>query len=361
MLEMNPLRCVLKRLYSVAAAAIVIAAVAAGTPMLRGQGTAPNPNGGAPIPVPEAFNPYASAPFRLVPNWPPPDPNVKWSAVIQAEPDAQGDLWVLNRGTPPILKLDTKSGKVLASFGTGMFAGPHGFTLDQEGNLYVTDCPLGPGTNQELVKAGKGYQLFKMSPDGKVLMIIGKPGVSRAGPDTLLCPTDVAVASNGDIFVTDGHDPTPAHYGDRVAKFSKDGKFIKDVATSGSGPGQVWQPHSIAIDSTGRLFIADRSNNRVEILDQDGNFIDIWRQFSRPSGIYIDKKTDAIYVVDSESSPMNHPDWPRGIRIGSARTGAVTYFIPGTNPEGVAVDLQGNVYGCVVSRSVLEKYERVAK
>ena len=335
--------------------------VAIGGIAANAQGTAPNPAGGPATPVPEAFNPYAPAPYKLVPNWPPADPGVKWGGVIQAEPDAQGNLWVLHRGSPPILKLDPKSGKVLASLGVGMWAGPHGFTIDQEGNLYVSDCPLGPGTDEAAVKAGKGYQVFKLTPEGKVLMTLGKAGVSKAGIDTFVCPTDVAVAASGDIFVTDGHDPTPAHYGDRVAKFSKDGKFIKDVATSGSEPGQVWQPHSIAIDGQGRLFIADRSNNRVEILDQDGNFIDIWRQFSRPSGIFIDKKTDTIYVVDSESSPMNHPDWPRGIRIGSVKTGAVKYFIAGTNPEGVSVDAQGNMYGCVVSRMVLEKYERTSQ
>ena len=329
----------------------------------RGQGGGGQAQGGGRggQPVPEAFNPYAPPPYRLVPNWPPPDPAIKWGGVIQAEPDAQGNLWVLHRGTPPILKLDGQSGKLLGSLGVGMFAGPHGFTLDQDGNLYVTDCPLGPGTDQAAIKAGKGYQLWKLGPDGKVLMTIGKAGVSASGPDTFTCPTDVAVAASGDIFVTDGHDPTPNHHGDRVGRFGGDGKFIKDVAKEGSGPGQVWQPHSIAIDSVGRLFIADRSNNRTLVLDQDGNFIDIWRQFSRPSGIFIDKKTDAIYIVDSESSPTNHPDWPRGIRIGSAKTGVVTYFIPNTNPEGVAVDAQGNVYGGVVSRSVLERYEKVSR
>jgi DNA-binding beta-propeller fold protein YncE len=311
--------------------------------------------------APEAFNPYAPAPYRLVANWPPPDPSVKWAETIQAEPDMKGNLWVVHRGSPPILKLDIKSGKVLAAFGSGMFAGPHGFTIDGDGNLYVTDCPLGPGSDQAAVKAGKGYQLFKMSPEGKVLMTLGKAGVAMAGPDTFVCPTDVAVAANGDIFVTDGHRSAIDHYGDRVAKFSKDGRYIKDIVERGSGPGQVWQPHSIAIDSLGRLFIADRSNNRLEILDQDGNFIDIWRQFSRPSGIYIDKKTDTIYVSDSESSPQNHPGWPRGIRIGSTRTGAVDFFISGTDPEGVAADGEGNVYGCIVSHPRLEKYERVAQ
>jgi DNA-binding beta-propeller fold protein YncE len=309
----------------------------------------------------EAMNPYVPAPYRLVPDWPPADPGVKWAEVIQAEPDAQGNLWVIHRGTPPILKLDPKSGEVLAGFGAGMFAGPHGFTIDSEGNLYVTDCPLGPGTDQTALKAGKGYQLFKMDQRGKILMTIGKAGYAMAGPESFVCPTDVAVAANGDIFVTDGHRSAIDHYGDRVAKFSKDGKFIKDIVERGSGPGQVWQPHSIAIDSQGRLFVADRSNNRIQIFDQEGHFIDLWRQFSRPSGIFIDRRTDTIYVSDSESSGQNHPGWPRGIRIGSAQTGAVNFFISGTEPEGVGVDADGDVYGCVVSHPRLEKYEPVRK
>ncbi len=334
----------------IVAGGIAVRAESNGAERLGGRGNQTQPD-------PDARNPYAPAPYRLVPNWPPPDPNVKWAEVIQAEPDAQGNLWVVHRGTPPILKLDPKSGKVLAAFGTGMFAGPHGFTIDAEGNLYVSDCPLGPGSDQAALKAGKGYQLFKMDQQGNVLMTMGKAGVNLAGPDTFVCPTDVAVAANGDIFVTDGHRSAIDHYGDRVAKFSKDGKFIKDIVERGSGPGQVWQPHSIAIDSQGRLFVADRSNNRVEIFDQDGHFIDIWRQFSRPSGIFIDKKTDTIYVSDSESNAQNHPGWPRGIRIGSTKTGAVNFFISGTEPEGVTADADGNVYGCIVSHPQLEKYE----
>jgi DNA-binding beta-propeller fold protein YncE len=329
-----------------------------GGPQSGGQGAAQDAQSSA---APEAMNPYAPAPYRLVRNWPPPDPAVRWAEVIQTEPDAQGNLWVLHRGSPPILKLDPKTGKVLAAFGAGMFAGPHGFTIDADGNLYVTDCPLGPGTDQAALKAGKGYQLFKMDQHGEVLMTIGKAGYAMAGPESFVCPTDVAVAANGDIFVTDGHRSAIDHYGDRVAKFSKDGKFIKDIVERGSGPGQVWQPHSIAIDAEGRLFVADRSNNRLEIFDQEGHFIDIWRQFSRPSGIFIDKKTDTIYVSDSESSPQNHPGWPRGIRIGNTRTGAVNYFISGTEPEGVGVDLDGNVYGCIVSHPRLEKYEPIRK
>jgi len=340
--------------------AVALITVIAATVYAQGAGQAGGVAGQAQA-VPEAFNPYAPSPYRRVPNWPPPDPGVKWGSVIQAEPDAQGNLWVLHRGTPPIVKLNTQSGRFLAGFGTGMFAGPHGFTLDQENNLYVSDCPLGPSTDEAAVRAGKGYQVSKMSPDGRVLMTLGKAGVAKAGIDTFACPTDIAIAPNGDIFITDGHDATPTHYGDRVAKFSRDGKFIKDIAQQGTKPGQVWVPHSIALDSQGRLFVADRSNNRIQILDQDGNFIDLWKQFSRPSGIFIDKKTDTIYVADSESDPQRNPEWPRGIRIGSAKTGVVTFFISGTDPEGATVDAQGNVYGCVNTRMVLEKYERITR
>src|SRR5262249_7119147 len=145
-------------------------------------------------------------------------------------------------------------------------------------------------------------QVWKLAPDGKVLMTLGKAGVSKAAPDSFICPSDVAIAANGDIFVADGHIPRAGQQdGDRIVKFSKDGTFIKAWGQQGSKPGDLWGPHSLAFDSKGLVYVADRSNNRVSIFDQDGNFVDIWRQFSRPSGIFIDKKTDTIYVADSES------------------------------------------------------------
>jgi sugar lactone lactonase YvrE len=126
-------------------------------------------------------------------------------------------------------------------------------------------------------------------------------------------------------------------------------------------------PHALAFDSKGRLFVADRGNNRIQIFDQDGKFLEEWKQFSRPSGIFIDKN-DVIYVADSESSEGGtyapHPGWKRGIRIGSARDGSVTAFIPDPSPgtavtsaaEGVAADAQGNVYGAEVGPRDVKKY-----
>ena len=234
-----------------------------------------------------------------------------------------------------------------------MFVFPHGATVDAQGNLWVTDAQI---------KDGKGYQVFKFNPDGKVLMTLGKAGVASAEPGLFDEPTDVLVAPNGDIFVTEGH--TGGTKGnDRVSKFSKDGKFIKSWGKNGSGPGEFYSPHTIAMDSRGRLFVGDRSNNRIQIFDQDGRYLDTWRQFARPSGIFI-AKDDTMYVADSESWGPDEPGWKKGIRIGSAKDGSVKYFIEDmesttidhSGAEGVGVDADGNVYGAVVRRQMLEKH-----
>jgi DNA-binding beta-propeller fold protein YncE len=195
-------------------------------------------------------------------------------------------------------------------------------------------------------------------------MTLGKPGISGGGPDLFDQPTDVLVAPNGDIFVTDSHRNGKNN---RVVKFDKTGKFIKEWGTKGSSPGQISEPHTIAMDSRGRLFVGDRENNRIQIFDQDGKLLDIWHQFGRPSGIYI-TKDDTIYVADSESGPETGAHElmgiKKGIRIGSAKDGRVTAFIEDmestvadhSGAEGVGVDAQGNVYGAVVRRQMLERH-----
>ena len=201
-------------------------------------------------------------------------------------------------------------------------------------------------------KDGKGDQVYKFSPDGKILMTLGKPGGAGTGLDGFDAPNAVLVAPNGEIFVAEGHAPTLGN--SRIMKFDKHGKFIKILAHKGTGPGEFMEPHCLGLDSAGRLFVGDRSNNRVQILTQDGAFIAEWKQFGRPSGIFI--KDDILYVSDSESHPDRpgthgyNPGCDRGFRMGSVKDGKVTAFIP--NPdgltggsEGVAVDHEGNVYG----------------
>jgi sugar lactone lactonase YvrE len=289
-------------------------------------------------------------PYHPVENWAQLPAGIQWGQVISVKPDAHGNLWVFHRNEPPILEFDA-SGKFLKSFGAGMFVQPHGLEIDRDGNIWTTD---------QTAKDGKGEQVIKFSPEGKVLMTLGKAGVAGAGPDAFNGPCDVAIAPNGDIFVADGHG---ADTNARVVKFSKDGKYIKEWGKKGSGPGEFDTLHSMAMDSKGRLFIADRGNSRIQIFSQDGKFIAEWRQFGRPSGLYI-TKNDTLYSVDSQSDEKTNPGVKRGIRIGSAKDGSVKIFIPDMSAdpaialaEGVSADAKGDiVYAAGVSSMALHKF-----
>jgi DNA-binding beta-propeller fold protein YncE len=301
-------------------------------------------------------------PYRSVENWARMPEGRTWGASAGVYVDPAGtSVWVAERcganscvgsDLPPILRFDM-SGRLLKAFGAGMFVFPHGIFVDQDENVWVTD---GQG------KDGKGHQVFKFSPEGKVLLTLGKAGVAGEGPDEFNAPSAVLVAPNGDIFVGDGHG---GNTNSRIVKFSKEGKFIKTWGMKGAAPGDIDIPHTLAMDSRGRLFLGDRQNNRIQIFDQNGTFLDQWFQFSRPSGIFIDRN-DIIYVADSESESVskNHDGWKRGIRVGRVSDGVVTGFIPdpvdkatGTSAaEGVAADPSGNIYGAEVGPKRLMKY-----
>ncbi|HYL34571.1 MAG TPA: peptidyl-alpha-hydroxyglycine alpha-amidating lyase family protein [Bryobacteraceae bacterium] len=318
--------------------------------------------------APASYPPSNDAPnpYHTVTGWAQLPDGRKWGSTAGVDVGPAGNIWAYDRcganscaDSPldPILEFD-KSGKVLRHFGAGLFVQPHGFFVDKSGNVWVTD-------DQAAKDKSKGLQVFKFSPDGKVLMTLGTKGVSGEGPDAFGAPTDVVVAPNGDIFVSDGHQGCNCPNA-RIVKFSKDGKFIKAFGKKGSGPGEFDGPHALAFDSKGRLFVGDRSNNRIQIFDQDGNFIAAWTQFGRPSGIFIDKR-DTLYVTDSESRDQDgyghNPGCHRGIRIGSLKDGKVIAFIPDPDPkggssisEGVAVDHDGNVYGAEVGPRDLKKY-----
>jgi DNA-binding beta-propeller fold protein YncE len=271
---------------------------------------------------------------------------------------------------------------------------PHGIHVDRKGNIWITDGqdnaprvapaaapaagatppapPAGPNP-----AATKGHQVFKFSPKGELLMTIGKAGGATGPTECCWQPNDVITNADGEIFIAEGHGQ---NQNDRIMKFSKDGKFLQAWGTRGSGPMQFNQPHALAFDSKGNLYVGDRANNRVLVFDSKMNQIADWAQFSRPSGLYIDKH-DMLYSADSESGGINpaHSMWKRGIRIGSVKDGKVTAFIPdplptcerGVQPgnpptcgsgtwvaEGVAVDSAGNIYGAEVGPRKLQKYEK---
>jgi DNA-binding beta-propeller fold protein YncE len=307
----------------------------------------------------------APNPYHLDASWPKLPDGRKMGQVTGVDIDPDGkSVWVfercgakdcMNSPLDPIKKFDA-SGNFVVGFGQGLFNHPHGFGVDREGNVWTTDNTGGNG---------KGHEVFKFSPQGKVLLTLGKPGVAGEGPDMFNAPTDVAVARNGDILVSDGHGgKTNA----RIVKFTSDGKFITAWGKRGSGPGEFGVNHSLAIDSAGRIFVADRSNNRVEIFSPDGAFLAEWTQFGRPSGLFIDK-SDILYVSDSESNMAQNPGFKRGVRIGSVKDGKVTAFIPelappkeGTGAEAntwgecVAVDDAGNVYVGMYDAGTVQRY-----
>ncbi|HMC75755.1 MAG TPA: peptidyl-alpha-hydroxyglycine alpha-amidating lyase family protein [Vicinamibacterales bacterium] len=311
----------------------------------------------------------------------------KWGSLSAVEVDRDGkSIWVgercgantcLGSTLDPVLKFDA-SGTLVKSFGSGLMIFPHGAHVDRDGNIWMTDGQdnkpraargAAPGAPPPPAPAKIiGHQVFKFSPDGKLLMTLGTAGGGRDA-DYFYQPNDVLVAPNGDIFVSEGHSSADTPNA-RVLKFDKRGKFIKSWGKFGKGPGEFDQPHALAMDSKGRLFVGDRGNNRIQVFDQDGYYLFEWSQFSRPSGIAIDRQ-DNIYVADSESGSVNqaHGDWKRGIRIGSAKDGRITGFIPDpdANPpstsaaEGVAVDRQGNLYGAEVGPRALKKYVRAGR
>jgi hypothetical protein len=282
--------------------------------------------------------------------------------------DHDGNIWVADRcganncagsDLDPIMEFDAR-GSFIKAFGKGMLLFPHGFFIDGANHIWVTDGHVG---------AGKGDDVLEFDRDGKLLRTLGKPGVSGSGPDTFHEPNAVLVAPNGSIFISDGHEPGEGNA--RVIKFDSNGKFIRQWGMHGIGPGQFEAPHTLTMDSKGRLFVGDRGNNRIQIFNQDGKFLAAWTQFSRPSGIFIDRH-DILYVSDSESRDFDgyghHPGWKRGIRIGRASDGALTAFIPDPEPdpthvitsggEGITVDAQGNIYSGDVGRRAVTRYER---
>jgi sugar lactone lactonase YvrE len=285
--------------------------------------------------------------------------------------DAHGHIWVADRcganscegsSLDPIMEFDAR-GNFLRAFGRGLFVFPHGIFVDRSGHVWVTDAKLADSKPA----VARGNAVLEFDPNGKLVRTMGQPGNDSHALLTFHLPSAVLVAPDGDIFIADGHDTGEKNA--RILKLDRSGRVIKQWGENGSGPGQFDMPHALAMDSRGRLFVADRGNNRIQIFDQDGNLLAIWKQFSRPSGICIDQQ-DVLYASDSESRNAagygHHPGWARGIRVGRATDGELMAFITDpardqeredtTGGEGIAVDADGNIYSAQVKEQAVVKY-----
>jgi len=287
-------------------------------------------------------------------------------------------VWATDRCSPGVAPgcLGTKAnpihhfdetGKEIRSFGGGMLVWPHGIHVDRDGNVWVTDARV--ATPAELKtfpgEDRKGSVVIKFSPEGQVLMTLGQPGVRGDPPAALTEPTDVITdPANGDIYVAESHTNVedPNLIG-RITVLDRNGRYLRVIGKTGTGPGEFRTPHMIKFDSQGRLVVADRHNHRIQILTKDGKYVAEYKEFSRPSGLAIDGN-DTIYVADSESTPKVHPGWLRGIRIGSLKDGKATIFVPphptdtpdGAMGEGIAIDAAGNLFTAEATVRGVTKY-----
>jgi DNA-binding beta-propeller fold protein YncE len=259
---------------------------------------------------------------------------------------------------------------IVTSIGAGVFAWPHGFDIDAEGYIWVTEgAPAGDDRGEPGFGMGMGHQVLKLNQNGEVLMRLGEAGVAGDDETHFNGPAAVHVAPNGEIWVADGH----RGGNNRLIKFSPDGEFIFQI---GGGVGSESKeaarfddPHDLKMDADGRVLVADRGNNRIQIFDQLGNLLYIWTQFGKPSGLFVDPN-NVLYVSDGLSG-VERPGWrdnfgwERGIRIGDAATGWVDTFIldqamdSGSGAEFLAADGNGTIYAGEVGRQRLVVYRLV--
>jgi len=276
--------------------------------------------------------------YQLVENWAQLPQGMQWGVMSAVDIDSHGTIYAFKRSEPgekagemtSVVMVIDPHGKFLRSWGEHTFSSAHGLRVLRDGFIWITDKT--------------GDQVFKYSPDGELLMTLGKKGVAgdNDSTDALNGPSDVVMGKNGDIFVSDGESTNT-----RVVKFSKDGKFIKCWGTKGAGPGELNLPHNIAMDSEGRLYVADRTNKRIQVFDQDGKYLDQMTQFGAPAAIFITKE-DILYVV--AGAPENR------LTIGT-RDGKVLDKVEGLNaPHWVAVDASGAVYIAEVAGQALLKF-----
>lgn len=231
--------------------------------------------------IPESAPPLDYVP---VPNAVTVPPDLTMGATASVAFAGNGHLFVLTRGTPAFFEFD-ENGTFVRAFGE-RYTRAHGLRIDGEGNLWATDVGA--------------HVVMKLSPQGDVLMTIGTRGEAgewneAAGSRKLNQPNDVAIAANGDIFIAQGHTPGPR--GDaRVLRFDRTGRFISSWGGKGTGPGQFAVAHGIAIDGDGRLWVADRENQRIQVFQTDGTFVREMKYAGLPCSV--DIGDEAVYMVN---------------------------------------------------------------
>jgi len=255
--------------------------------------------------------------------------------------DSKGHLWVLNRGTQPLVEFDA-NGKFIRGFGEGLFTRTHGLRFDRDGNIWVTDVGA--------------HIVVKMNPEGQTLLTLGTKGEAGAwdeatGSRLLNQPNDIAFSRSGDVFIVQGH--TPGAAGDpRVLKFDKTGRFIKSWGGKGREPGKFEVAHGIAIDAKGLLWVTDRENQRIQIFDADGKFVKELKYAGLPCALDIGNQY--IYMVNGFAGQVLRLDLNGKVLAATGKPGkGVGEF---GEAHFIAVSPKGELYVADSVNSAVQKF-----
>ncbi|MES2595922.1 MAG: peptidyl-alpha-hydroxyglycine alpha-amidating lyase family protein [Verrucomicrobiota bacterium] len=259
----------------------------------------------------------------------------KWSNPFPTEPIT----------APTISVIEGATGKLLHSWGAGLFIMPHGLTVDHGGHLWLTDVGL--------------HQVFKFTPEGKQMLALGEPGKPGEDHGHFNLPTDVAVLKDGSFYVSDGYKNT------RVMKFSAEGKFEFEWGTKGTGPGQFNLPHGIAIDAQGQVIVCDRENERLQVFDAKGQFIDEWEgpQIGKPYGLEV-SPDGGVFVIDGGSPSVKATSRGKAVELDSKGNVNDTFGSAGSEPgqfrlgHDIAVGPDGAVYVAEGTGARVQKFVR---
>ncbi|HUS07193.1 MAG TPA: peptidyl-alpha-hydroxyglycine alpha-amidating lyase family protein [Bryobacteraceae bacterium] len=249
--------------------------------------------------------------------------------------DKNDNVWVFNRGKHPVIQFD-KNGKMLQAWNDMQIVSSHGIRVDPDGNIWTVDV--------------KGHTVFKWTPQGKLLMVVGRGAGNNETKDQFNEPTGVAFGKNGEWFFSDGY------VNSRVVKFNRDGEYLLHWGSKGTGDGEFNLVHDVALDGKGKVFVADRNNQRIQIFDENGKFLSKWTGIGAPWGITYVARENAIYMCDGVNNRISR------LNMEGQVTGVLSSYgrVPGKVDfaHNIAVDSTGAIYVAEIKNWRVQKFAK---
>jgi DNA-binding beta-propeller fold protein YncE len=275
-------------------------------------------------------------PHGVVEHWPQLPKGWNFGEVSGVDVDRNDNVWVFNRGPRPVMKFD-KSGKLLDAWAETPVKSSHGIRIDPAGNVWLADV--------------EGHAIMQFTPEGRLLKMFANAGKTAGNNETPYAfnrPTGLAFHPSGDFYVSDGY------VNSRVVRYTQDGTYVKHWGKKGKLDGEFDLVHDIAIDARGRVYVADRSNDRVQIFDAEGNFLGKWTDIGQPWGLYYAAREQAIYMADGRNNrvlKLNLEGQILGTLGGFGKTPGKFDFA-----HNLAVDSSGSIYVAEIKNWRVQKF-----